>query len=281
MGINPKDIDSIKEKIEEIVNKLKASGLLPKDTDAKKLAETVTEKFKNSSINLSLDDVKNNPETQKKLGVACMAQNKFGNKFDCTETFNLILDPDLNNKLKNILKLALELKPNNKTNRSDEEKQKLDENLEKFANFIENKLNEKRMDPEGQSILLLNILGSLLNPRPQGTEKDEKAELMRMWYGTSGVPGEVQIPVTEIANGDQWGVMDLSLGEGESFKALQNSPDPTVPDPLGIKWASILNNLAEGGDTPFEDLLKNNELETATVSNPFVMNPFNTTPTPK
>ena len=66
MGINPKDIDSIKEKIEEIVNKLKASGLLPKDTDAKKLAETVTEKFKNSSINLSLDDVKNNPGNTKK-----------------------------------------------------------------------------------------------------------------------------------------------------------------------------------------------------------------------
>lgn len=250
MSIESSSLEAVTKELEKMIEKMKEIGLLPKNTDVKELAESVVNTLKNDNGPLlTPEKIKQDPSVFKSLQIACMAESIPNNKFDYTlllkKDLNLEKD-DLKHQLKNVFTEMLKLSPANKKNRTAEEEAELDEQLNKLVEGTVQKLDN---DPDNMMHLLSQTL-LMLSFMSEAKESPEIAH-NRMLTGIGKI-GEVFQPTLDVSLGDQIGVINY-MTSGKSFLAERNNPDPTVPDPLGIKFAAIINYLADGQTNKFEE----------------------------
>src|SRR3990167_6748646 len=224
MSITNMSLAQFQKEVEKIIKLHIQKGFIAENVDVKKLAETVTNKLQNDkSISLSETDVKENAGIQKAVGLACIAECNPKNSFDYSVLFknqNEIDQKEFKKELKNIFTEAMKLNPTYK-NKSSEEKEKLDNELDELAEFVSEKLLKNDSFPLAENQYALNFVAASVDML-----NEQRAEFYRELYGAAE-PGEVRRVVEAVPYGDQIGLEDMA-SMGDSFQAKKNDANPGV-----------------------------------------------------
>lgn len=221
--------------LEKIVHGLIQKGLIPEKTDVKTLVESVYNKLHaDKDLMLDASDLKNE-NTQKSLGLACMAQANPNNKLDYTFLFK---NPSKENRdefekqLKNLFTEILKLNP--KLTKENQKELEHDINL-LVERFTDKLIKDNRPVPENKSVFDVVAAGI-----------DLLSEQRRATYGVdTTIAGGVFIPPQMTPLADQ---LDNLPAAGESYEAHKQHPQPGEPDPLGFKLVEILEQVAGGSN---------------------------------
>jgi hypothetical protein len=272
MTIQNLDRKELENKIEEILNLLEKKGLIPtllpeaKKELTKKVSETL---INDPKITLSQDDLKNE-NVQKGLGIACVSELVPNHKFDYRLLFRkqLEIEPkELQKELTLLFTHALKLTPGYQ-NKTQMQQLEMEEKLAELSEKMTDKFLENNKEPLLNNDKVTGILDAAL---------DLLSEQRRTLYGMdTHNPGGILKPVLEVTYGEQMGIQDLAA-TGDSFMAKRDAVGG-IPDPLGIHMANLINYLADGNTTGYEQyLMESNIIPSNKRESP---SPFHTTPSP-
>lgn len=225
--------------LEKIVKGLIKKGLLPEKTNVKELAEKVFDKLHaDKSLELKQYDLKDSG-IQKSLGLSCMAEANTNNKFDYTFLFkneNINKD-EFKNQLKNLFsEIMTTLHPKMKKEMQEKDQKNLENDIDKLAEKFTDQFI-KIAKPVSENEKAFSLLAACV---------DLLSEQRRATYGVdTTIAGGEFIPPQTTPLSDQ---LDNLPATGESYEADKQHPQPGEPDPLGVKLAEIMADVAGGSN---------------------------------
>ncbi|MBA3661433.1 MAG: hypothetical protein H0W64_06875 [Gammaproteobacteria bacterium] len=269
--------------IKQMVQRNLLPGIKPEDahTLAKTIADTLTKDphFKMTALDLVRDRGINDAYNAKDvLALICMAQHSQKNmdpkdRFDMRLLFKPGTEENKKELIKQLKKMLLHFVKNDPKLKKAYEKDpvKFEQRLEEVAKFLINSriTNDKDSLHENKELITLMASTSTLL-------SDQLKEQRLQFYGTDTQnPGSVARPVLGNPFGNIIGMLDQETAPTPSFAGDSNNPDAGVPDPLGLKFAAILNVISANVDNP---ALEKEMVDSGLVpKSPSSMSPFKTT----
>lgn len=241
MAIDKSVQQDLEKVLEDLVHQLVKQGLLPALSPQQK-KDLVKEVSKNlmadPDIYLRKEDL-HKDSIKKMLGLACMAECNPKNKFDYKILFKTpreLKKDELKAVLAFLFTELLKLKMGKDLKLTPEQKTNIDQRLDDLTSKLERQFEKNSDESLGENNNAFKLFAAVL---------DLLSEQRRACYGVdTHITGSVFKPVPPAYVGDQIVRPNLSGGEGDSFEAEKEKPNPNIPDPLGIHLFTLINDVA-------------------------------------